>query len=243
MLQELEDYNWFPSTLRKYQLEFIGCLVNWFGFYKPIVPILNRLLIYAKPNKIIDLCSGSGEPAIYVQNFLSKNVEIMLTDKFPPKTTLPNYNLQSVDVLTINPEKKVVFTMYNAFHHFGNKQQQDILQKFYTNQSSILIVEILTPNLLCMLNVIFSSTIGQLLLTPFIKPFSFWRLFFTYVIPINIFTVMYDGIISVVKSKSQTQYQMLINTITTTNYCFEVLSIKQWHGKIICIKAHPTYAE
>jgi ubiquinone/menaquinone biosynthesis C-methylase UbiE len=246
MLKELEDYNWFPNMLRKFQLEFIGSLVNWFGFYKPIVPLAKNLLENAKTNAVIDLCSGSGEPAIYLQKKIANNFVTTLTDKFPQKkssTSSLSYLQQSIDVLNIMPEKEKLYTMYNAFHHFDDEQQRNILQKFSTNQSSILIVEILTPSFFTFLNVIFSGTIGQLLLTPFVKPFSFWRLFFTYVIPINIFTVVYDGIISVIKSKSVKQYQALVSTITQNNYSIEVLCFNQWQGKLICIKANPIYAQ
>lgn len=246
MLKELEDYNWFPNLFRKFQLEFIGSLVNWFGFYKPIISLAKDLLTMAKTNAVLDLCSGSGEPAVYLQKNLGNNFVTTLTDKFPQKkisTTSINYLLQPVDVLNLIPEKEKLYTMYNAFHHFDDEQQRNILQKFSSTQSSILIVEILTPSFFTFLNVVFSGTFGQLLLTPFIKPFSFWRLFFTYIIPVNIFTVVYDGIISVLKSKSVKQYQTLANSITKSNYCIEVLCFNQWQGKLICIKANPNYGK
>ncbi len=244
MLKELEDYNWFPNGLRKFQLEFIGSLVKWFNFYKPLVPLAKNLLVIAKANAVLDLCSGSGEPAIYLQNKLGNNFVTTLTDKFPQKKSSTSsiiYLNESIDVLNIIPEKEKLYTMYNAFHHFDDEEQRRILQLFSTNQSSILIVEILTPSFFTFLNVVFSGTIGQLILTPFIRPFSFWRLFFTYVIPVNIFTVVYDGIISVLKSKTLKQYQTLANSITKSNYCIEVLCFNQWQGKLICIKTNPTY--
>jgi hypothetical protein len=246
MLKELEDYNWFPNMFRKFQLEFIGSLVNWFGFYKPIIPLAKNLLANAKTNAVFDLCSGSGKPAIYLQNKLGNNFVTTLTDKFPQKkipTSSIIYLQQPINVLNIITEKEKLYTMYNAFHHFDDEQQRNILQLFSTNQSSILIVEILTPSFFTFLNVVFSGTIGQLILTPFVKPFSFWRLFFTYVIPVNIFTVVYDGIISVLKSKSVKQYQILTSKVIQVNYSIEVLCFHQWQGKLICIKANPTYAK
>jgi hypothetical protein len=60
-----------------------------------------------------------------------------------------------------------------------------------------------------MLKVLFMTTAGTLLLTPFIRPFSFRRLLFTYVLPLNIITITYDGIVSVCRSTSAGGYQKM----------------------------------
>jgi hypothetical protein len=70
-------------------------------------------------------------------------------------------------------------------------------------------VEILQPTVFCLLKIFFTTSIGSLLLTPFILPFSLRRLFFTYIIPVNILTISLDGILSVLKSRSVKQYQNL----------------------------------
>jgi hypothetical protein len=56
-----------------------------------------------------------------------------------------------------------------------------------------------------LLKIIFTTTIGQIILTPFVKPFSWMRLVFTYIIPINLFTITWDGVVSVLKSESHTK--------------------------------------
>jgi hypothetical protein len=245
MLKELEDYNWFPNWLRRFQMEFIGSIATWFALYKPIVPIANALLKAQNKCLIIDVCSGSGEPAIYLQNQLKSECTTQLSDKFPQKLNIHTpsitYLKESVDVIKISPQKKVLYTMYNAFHHFTKEEQIKILQQFSTSQASIVITEILTPSFFALLNVVVTGSIGQLLLTPFIRPFNVWRLFFTYIIPINIFTVVYDGVISVLKSKSAKQYKQIANNVVNKCYSIDVLCIRKWHGKIICIKAQPMY--
>jgi hypothetical protein len=242
MLKELEDYNWFPMLLRKFQLEFIGSLVKWFALYKPLVPVIKDLSSQAKAEKITDLCSGSGEPAVYMQAQLGAPFTTKLTDKYPLVKAMPediSYETVGLDVLELQPEKGTLYTMYNAFHHFGDAGKEKILQNFSNNAATLLIAEILAPDLFTLLNVFFSGTAGQLLLAPFIRPFSLWRLLFTYIIPVNIFTVTYDGIISVIRSKTLGQYEKIAQRIGKVNYKIEVMQFRRWYGKVTYITAKP----
>jgi hypothetical protein len=212
-LKELEDYEGFPKNLRQFQMDFIGIMTRLLHLYKPLVPMIETHLSKNRKRQIMDLCSGSGQPAIYIHQQLQKIEGTLLTDKFPQVINEIDrviYVKHSVDILKMNFEAQYFYTMYNAFHHFTDEEQKEIVSKLSAAKASFLIVEILQPNLLSLLQVILASTLGQLLITPFIKPFSLTRLLFTYIIPINIFTVLYDGVISVIKSKSVKEYKKLL---------------------------------
>jgi hypothetical protein len=99
------------------------------------------------------------------------------------------------------------YTMFNAFHHFSEDEQRSICHKITNANANAYFVEILFPSPLHLLKTFIATTIGVLFLSPFIKPFSWKRLLFTYIIPINILTISIDGIISVFKSKTVKQYQ------------------------------------
>ena len=77
MIKELEDYSWFPQTLRRWQMEFIGSIAVWTKLYQPLAPVLQQLI---EENKIIalqDLCSGSGIPAVYIHNALIPKIPML----------------------------------------------------------------------------------------------------------------------------------------------------------------------
>jgi len=243
MIKELEDYKWFPAILRRWQTEFIGHMVLWGKFYKPLVPVLNQMIENNNISALQDCCSGSGIPAVYVHNHLSASLPLLLTDKYPD-TPYENkqqviYSVHSVDILEIQLAENTCYTMYNAFHHFSAAEQKSIVQKFTTSNTPFLIAEILHPGLLTLIKIIFTTTIVQLLAVPFIKPFSFLRLFFTYIIPVNLFTVTYDGIISVLKSKTATQYNELLKNISGRSYAITVNAINNWKGNLVYIKGVP----
>ncbi len=243
MIKELEDYNWFPTIFRRYQADYIGSLVKWLSVYQPLVSQLEQLVDSTRPEIIQDLCSGSGIPAIYIRE-RGKNIpQTILSDKYPdlsfkddPKLT---YLKTSIDALELIPQPGICYTMYNAFHHFSSAEQKELVRKMGANRNAFLFAEILQPGILIMIRIIFASTILQLFTAPFIKPFSISRLFFTYIIPVNLLTVLYDGIISVFKSGSANYYRRLLEELSNDEFEISVGEYNNWKGSLIFIKGNP----
>lgn len=212
-MKELEDYKCFPSVFRNFQTEFIGYIVVVFDVYYVFVDYLNRSHFPILPMK--DLCSGSGEPAIGIFNKSNCFSSLSLSDKFPNahcrgRSEIFN-EIREEDVLEVEFKDGTYYTMFNSLHHFSDHEKVEILQRIHKNGSSAFFVEILEPTLLCFFKVLFITIVGSLLFTPFVKPFSYSRLFFTYIIPVNLFTVTFDGWVSVMKSRSIKQYQKLFS--------------------------------
>jgi ubiquinone/menaquinone biosynthesis C-methylase UbiE len=243
MVKELEDYDWFPRLLRRFQVDFIGTIVKWFAVYQPLTVVLKQLLQQNNLRQITDCCSGSGAPAMYMQQQLKGAAQTVLTDKFPQQLYQSTegivYKNESFDVLQLQPDAQQLYTMYNSFHHFSTTEQEKILQQFAGKRTAFIIAEILQPNVFTLFKIVFTTTIGQLLLTPFIKPFSLVRLFFTYLLPVNIITMTYDGIVSVLKSKSVKQYQQLAERISITAYTVTVNNLKSSTASLIYITGTP----
>ncbi len=210
-MKELEDYNWFPTTLRNFQTEFIGFVVSKFNVYGGFVEHLKKNSLLSQT--MTDLCSGSGEPATSIFKKSNCFKELVLTDLYPNFLNTSDerisYETKSMDVLAMEFNRDGCYTMFNAFHHFSNESKLEIIQKIQESGSNAFFAEILEPRLVCLLKVILATSLGTIIFTPFIQPFSFKRLLFTYIIPVNILTITFDGIVSVLKSRSHKQYQKL----------------------------------
>ncbi len=243
MIKELEDHGWFPNLFRRHQAEYIGSIVNWFKLYRPLVANFQKMVVENKIIIIQDLCSGSGIPAIDMHRQLKGKHQTILSDKFPVRSFTNineiSYLPEEVDVLLLEPQPSVCYTMYNGFHHFTVTEQQLLIKKMAMMRNPFLIAEILTPGIFTMVKIIFAATLLQLFATPFIKPFSFMRLLFTYIIPVNLFTVLYDGIISVTRSKTVKQYTGLLESLSTTEFKISIHQYSNWKGKVVCIKGMP----
>lgn len=222
-MKELEDFQWFPQLFRNFQTEFIGFVVSNYSIYNPFIEYLKN---EPKHKVMFDLCSGSGEPArsIYKQSGVFET--LVLSDKYPSSKEILH-----IDALNFAFDTDACYTMFNALHHFNDQEKLEIVQKIQKNNAKGFFVEILEPNLLFFLKVFITTTICYLLLCPFVKPFSLKRLLFTYLIPINILTITYDGIVSVCKSRSLKQYKKIFR-----NENVEVLKLKGKLSSLILIK-------
>ena len=212
-MKELEDHNWFSPRLRNFQTEFIGFAVVKCRVYDRFIERIKKLSLPSRP--MIDLCSGSGEPAITIFEKSNCFSRLILTDKFPGKNPLQEdrirYERSSADVLQMEFKSGNYYTMFNALHHFSDGDKTMLTQKIRSANAGAFFVEILEPHFYCFLKILLGCTIGSLLFTPFIRPFSFTRLFFTYIIPLNILTITFDGIVSVFKSRSVNYYKTLFS--------------------------------
>jgi hypothetical protein len=243
MMKELEDYNWFPKKLRRWQLEFVGNISVWTKLYGPLLPVIDKLTGDNKITALQDCCSGSGLPAVYIHQQLHSKITLLLTDKYPHENFVNQprviYSAEKIDVLQMQTIEIALYTMFNAFHHFNTEQQRTILQKLQQNSSPFIIAEILEPGLFNVLKIFFTGTILQIFTAPFVQPFSLQRLFFTYIIPVNLFTVTYDGIISVLRSKTEKQYRKLADGLENNNFAITVHKITNWKGNLVYIKGEP----
>ncbi len=232
-MKELEDYAWFPPLLRRFQAEYIGQLAAGTKVYRPVLPILKKMIDQHTPHQITDLCTGSTDPMQYLAKELASPQRIVLTDKFPLPRPGFSPGIHDIpqqvvlfDVLQDAFEPNQLYTMFNAFHHFTEAEQLALMQRVKASGSAFLWVEILNPGFLNALKISAATTLGQLLLAPFVRPFSWLRLLFTYILPLNLITVTVDGLISVAKSKPLSHYQMLARIASGEGYAVSV-----WHQK------------
>lgn len=240
-LKELEDYNWFPSCLRKLQLEYVGWISVQLKLYRPILKLLNKF----PSNQWVDLASGSGWPAFYIQKNASLQIHYILTDLYPESVSNKvkahlEIKHESVNLLKFEPQVGKQYSLFNAFHHFTSEQQKEIIKKMKEARASCIIAEVLEPSWLCFIQVTLASLIIQPLTAWAIQPFSIVRMITTYLVPIQLITVAWDGWISVMKSKTIQQYNELVTDLADHQYSIEVKRIQQLRGNLIIILAQPT---
>jgi len=210
-MYELEDQPWFPQRLREFQTDYIGHLTARWAGYSGLLPLLNDPHCNAREQ--VDLCSGSGEPAIAVFRGVPQFTNLTLTDLYPPAgltaDTHVTYDPRPIDARHIEPRPNACYTMFNALHHFNDRDKVQLLHKLRAAGAEALLVEVLEPTVLCFGKALLASTLGVIVFTPFVRPFSFARLLLTYVIPINVITITWDGLVSVLHSRSEAQYRAL----------------------------------
>ena len=239
-LKELEDYPWFPSYLRKMQLEYVGWISVQLKLYHPIL----KEIIKFPSNQWVDLASGSGWPALYLQKNTSHQINYTLSDLYPDSVSNEvkkqvEVEREPLNLIDFQPETGKQYSLFNAFHHFSSAQQKQLIKKIKEANASCIIAEVLEPSLLSFIQVTLAAFIVQPFTAWAIRPFSILRMITTYLIPIQLFTVAWDGWLSVVKSKNINQYKELLSGFNDNQYSIEAKKIQQLQGNLIVIIAKP----
>lgn len=243
MSLELEDHSWFPKRLRRYQMEYISFLAEKLGLYAPVIKMLKALQEQHGFDEWTDCCSGSAGPVQYLlQHDFTANT-IFLTDKhlqpIPFATTTDGVRIKEINVLQDAIPGHGLVTMFNALHHFSDIERKQMIQTIAQQKRPFLFAEITHPTFLNFLSITLATTIGQLLFAPFISPFSFKRLFFTYLIPINLFTITWDGWMSVFRSISSNSFLQLKNETSSDSYSVSFTQKGPWWKKVSILTGQP----
>jgi len=207
-LFELEDLTWFPHTIWDLATDYLYFMETRFALHKPVVPLLRAMLENSRTSCIVDLCSGGGGPVLAIYKALAadaSHAHFKLTDKFPNTTAFQRLSSQytsgiqyiagPVDATHVPKNLVGLRTMFNAFHHFAPRSARLVLENAVQARQPIGIFEIPERRLLMMFPFLFTP-IFVALATPFIRPFRWKRLLWTYVIPLISLTCWWDGLVS-----------------------------------------------
>lgn len=134
---------------------FLHFIATRFEMYKPVLPLITRVLKKSGQQDWVDCASGGGGGLIHLAKALKKEIpylKIILTDLYPnllaferAQKAVPGvfvYEPGPVDAtkLTLHFNGKLI-TIFGAFHHFRPEQAQKILQNGIDHQSPIAIFE------------------------------------------------------------------------------------------------------
>lgn len=248
-LFEIEDQKWFPSFLRNYMTDFLQFLSNKTKMYQPILPVIEKGLKASGSNQIIDLASGGGGGLLWLNSELQKkhpDLKILLTDYYPNKAAFNHTKKQaanfefieeSVDARNVPANLKGLRTQFLSFHHFKPADAKSILQNTIASQSNIAIFEVQERSVASIIAMLLSP-VSVLLTTPFIKPFSFGRLLFTYLIPVVPICILWDGVVSSLRTYSVSEMHELVGTLQNADtYDWDINRVKGKSGYVLYLLA------
>lgn len=242
-LFEVEDFPWFPNFLRQCLTAYLNTIHRLFQTPDAIAPLLLRLLQKHKTHQIIDLCSGGGGAMPMVAKLLREKykepVQVTLSDLYPNRMVAHaineagqewlRYELKSVDAGHVTQEEKGVRTMICSFHHMRPPVAKKILTDAFQMRRPLCIFEISdnsSPKALWWT----AFPVGillVLLVTPFVRPFTFRQFFFTYVIPILPICIAWDGAASNARTYTESDLREMLKDLTAPDYTWEIGTIRQ----------------
>lgn len=242
---EIHDQPWFPASLRDAVTDALEVALHLANNYGVIVPRLRRALERAGATRIVDLCSGGGGPWLRIYRLFvaeqsektARNeqpqppVEILLTDKFPNCAALERaraasqnkigYRADAVDATAVPPALDGFRTLFTSFHHFRPSEARAILRNAVEKRVGIGIFEVTHRSAKAVLLFCLTPP-GVMLLVPFLRPFRWSRLLWTYLIPILPLVGLHDGIVSCLRTYSPEELREMTQGLADSGYSWEI---------------------
>jgi len=231
---ELHEQRWFPSSLRDEITDALQFGLNLLKAYSPIAPLLRRALDSTGSGSIVDLCSGGGGPWLDLSRTLRAKppvLQIWLTDKYPNLRALPNVRAGSenhitfypgpVDAMNVPRELKGLRTMFTSFHHFPPEEARAILQNAVDAGEGIGIFE-LTRRAPSTIGLTLAWVLMLFVCTPWIRPFRWSRLLWTYLVPILPLVLLFDGVVSCLRTYRPQELRELVANLNASEYQWEI---------------------
>lgn len=244
-LIELEDLTWFPSAIRDLATDYLRFAETRFALHRPVVPLLRQALQDSGATHVVDLCSGGGGPVVALHEALSadgKVVPFTLTDKYP---NLPAFRTlaeqhpeaiscvaDSIEATRVPRELAGLRTMFNAFHHFPPAAARAVLQSAVEAGQPIAVFEIPDRSFATIIPLLFSPLFVWIA-TPFIRPFLWRRLLWTYLLPLVALTCWWDGLVSQLRAYTVPELEGLTAGLGGGHY--------RWTAGRVPIGATPGY--
>jgi hypothetical protein len=243
-LIEWNDQPWLPDVLRRALTDYLTTVIEKGDLFGPMVPHLARLCARPGYDGIVDLCSGAGGPWLRLQPALEmalgKPVRVTLTDLHLNRAALARIaaatsgavrgEAEPVDARAVPPRLVGMRTLFDGFHHLRPDDAHAVLADAHSRRQPIAIVEGTRRSLSAVVAMLFVPLV-VLLVTPLIRPFSWGRLLFTYVLPIVPLLVLWDGVVSCLRGYRPSELRALTADLDD-RYEWEVGEYRR-HGAVV----------
>jgi len=202
-LFEFNDQPWLPEVLRRAETDYLRTIIE---LTKPFAPLAPKLAELAERHgdKVVDLASGGAGPWRTLRTQIARPLELTMTDLFPNERAYRaaglSFERQPVDAKAVPPHLSGIRTMFDALHHHRPAEARAVLADAHRARAPIVIGEATNRRVLVILPTLLLLPLFILFITPLIRPVSGWQLLLTYLIPIVPLLILWDGVVSCLRT-------------------------------------------
>jgi hypothetical protein len=225
-LFEFHELAWFPAEWRDLLTDFLSFYAALFRPYACVAPLLAEALEREGTARVVDLCSGAGRPLLSLVPALRRSgfrdLEVILTDKYPNLEALESaggfgakvtYLKAPIDAADVPMDLKGFRTLFTSFHHFRPEVARAILVNAVDSDEGVGIFEYTERNWLIWGLPTLLTPLFVWLCTPFMRPFRWRRLLWTYLVPIVPIVALWDGFVSNLRTYSVGELNALVEQV------------------------------
>ncbi|MFP6593531.1 MAG: class I SAM-dependent methyltransferase [Dehalococcoidia bacterium] len=235
-LFEITDFGWLPGSLRDAATDDLRFKWQRSALYRPVAARLARVLEASGMDRVLDLASGGGGPVLAIYRELAKNgirIQVTLTDRHPNLPAFAylekvsggdiSFIRDPVNAASVPPTLGDLRMLCAAAHHFPPEKLMAILRDAVEHGNPVAIFDISSPPsppppIMCLL----ASPPGVMLSVPFIRPFRWSRLFWTYILPLLPLLVLWDALMSALRAYSVKELEEIVRELPPNDYVWEI---------------------
>ena len=249
-LLEIADEDWCPRSIRHAVTDYCRFVTE--RAYSPVAPLLAEALQKVGTRHVLDLGSGAAGPWLHLHRRLHEmgvDVTVCLSDHNPNLEAFERARRLSHHSLTFDPapvdatqvpsELAGFRTMFSAFHHLRPDQARAVLADAVTRREGVGLFECGDRSLLT-LGGLLGTPVVVLLVTPFIGPFRWSRLFWTYLVPVVPLVLLFDTIVSWLRLYSVPELRELTSGLDSYQWDISTVRIKPLPNRITYLIGVPS---
>jgi hypothetical protein len=234
-LIEIEDQPWCPGPIRDAATDYLQFIIERAQPYLTVVPRLRAAFQRQGTRQVIDLGSGGGGPWLGLLPATlqgeDETLSVRLTDAYPNLATFQhirtasggwiNYESTPVDATRVPGDLQGFRTLFTCFHHFRPDEAREILADAVRQRQGIAVFEATERRLPAILGMLLTPLI-VLFVTPAIRPFRWPRIIWTYLVPLVPLVVLFDGIVSCLRTYAPEELRSMVRDLGETEYEWEI---------------------
>jgi hypothetical protein len=249
-LVELEDLPRFPAVWRDAGTAYLRFAADFLDQPAAMAPKLRELLERTGVRRLVDLCSGGAGPIPALVERLRRDgleTTAILTDLYPNVKTLEavargsqgrvEVYPGSVDATEVPSSLAGCRVLCNALHHFRPDAARRILQNAADSGQPIAVFEVAERSPLFLLGILFAP-IAFALACPFLRPFDWRWIVFTYLVPVIPFFVLWDGLVSGLRSYTLRELDEMAASVAGPQGSFDSF---EWESGRVRVGSQPAY--
>ncbi len=208
---EISNQPWCPRGIRNAVTDYCRFVTELSGIYDAVAPVLIDALEQTGGRLVLHLGSGAAGPWLRLQPLLRKlglDVTVCLSDHNPDVVAFERarrlsrhvlvYHAKLVDATQV-PGLPGFQTMFSAFHHLDPDQARAALADAVAQGEGIAVFEMGGGRSVLMLLAVIPFPVRVLFAVPFLRPFRWSTLLWTYLVPSLPIVLLLDSILSVLR--------------------------------------------
>ena len=234
-LIEIHDQEWCPRVLRDAATDYLQFVADIANPYAAVADRLRRAVSRSGATRIVDLCSGAGGPWTRLLPLVHEDgissLSVLLTDRFPNVAAMErmraasegsmDYDPRPIDATRTPPDIEGFRTLFASFHHFRPPDAERILADAVRRRQGIGVFEMTHRSVTAVL-LMGLTPLLVLASTPFMRPFRWSRLLWTYLIPVLPVLILFDGVVSSLRTYSPSELTDLTQRLGDHGYIWEI---------------------